>query len=186
MQDIKIKTVKVETATQEALAPFGVILGRNEKVKPLPISLYNGTVKVRRLGNFISDETTEIPVCTVQRRPLIAEYMERHHKHTQTFVSLGAKPFIMLLAPPTDTELPNLDEARSFLFYWNAGFMIHIVTLHEFPFVILDDTDVLTILRAEATNGLEVDNVIGNEAVSPDLEKRDMGARFGINIALQL
>ena len=64
--------------------------------------------------------------------------------------------------------------------------MLHIGTWHEFPFVILDDTDVLTILRAEATNGLEVDNVIGNEAVSPDLEKRDMGARFGINIALQL
>ena len=85
MQDIKIKTVKVETATQEALAPFGVILGRNEKVKPLPISLYNGTVKVRRLGNFISDETTEIPVCTVQRRPLIAEYMERHHKLVYEF-----------------------------------------------------------------------------------------------------
>ena len=101
MKNIEIKTVKVETATPEALAPFGVVLGRNENVKPLPINLYNGTVQVRRLGEFISDETTEIPVCTVQRRPLVAEYMERHHKHTQTFVSLGAKPFIMLLSPPT-------------------------------------------------------------------------------------
>jgi hypothetical protein len=52
--------------------------------------------------------------------------------------------------------------------------------------VLLDDTDVLTILRSEATNGLEIDNVIGNEAVSPDLEKRDMGARFGVNIAIEL
>lgn len=186
MKNIEIKTVKVETATPEALAPFGVVLGRNENVKPLPINLYNGTVQVRRLGEFISDETTEIPVCTVQRRPLVAEYMERHHKHTQTFVSLGAKPFIMLLSPPTETELPNLDEARAFMFDGTAGFMLNIGTWHEFPFVLLDDTDVLTILRTEATNGLEIDNVIGNEAVSPDLEKRDMGARFGVNIALEL
>ena len=160
MKNIEIKTVKVETATPEALAPFGVVLGRNENVKPLPINLYNGTVQVRRLGEFISDETTEIPVCTVQRRPLVAEYMERHHKHTQTFVSLGAKPFIMLLSPPTETELPNLDEARAFLFDGTAGFMLNIGTWHEFPFVLLDDTDVLTILRSEATNGLEIDNVI--------------------------
>ena len=61
MKNIEIKTVKVETATPEALAPFGVVLGRNENVKPLPINLYNGTVQVRRLGEFISDETTEIP-----------------------------------------------------------------------------------------------------------------------------
>jgi ureidoglycolate lyase len=186
VKKIKIKTVKVETATPEELAPFGVVLGRNENVEPLPINLYGGTVKVRRLGTFISDETTEMPVCTVQRRPLVATHLERHLKHTQTFVSLGAKPFVMLLSPPTDSELPNIDEVRAFLFDGSAGFMLNIGTWHEFPFVLVDDTDLLTILRPEATDGLTIDNVAGNEAVSPDLEKRDMAARFGVNMALEL
>ena len=183
---LETRTIKVETATPEELAPFGVVLGRNENVEPLPINLYDGTVKVRRLGKFISDETTEMPVCTVQRRPLVATHLERHLKHTQTFVSLGAKPFVMLLSLPTDGELPNIDEVRAFLFDGSAGFMLNIGTWHEFPFVLVDDTDLLTILRPEATDGLTIDNVAGNEAVSPDLEKRDMAARFGVNMALEL
>ncbi len=186
MSNLKVKTIKVETPTAEALAPFGVVLGRDENVEPLPIELYNGTVKVRRLGKFISDDTTELPVCTLQRRPLVAEYMERHVKHTQAFVSLGGKPFIALFAPPSESELPNLDEARAFLFDGSAGFMMHVGTWHEFPFAVLDNTDLLTILRAEATNDLKVDNVIGNEAVGPDLEKRDMAARFGLRIELEM
>lgn len=186
MSEVQVKTIKVETPTAEALAPFGVVLGRDENVEPLPITLYNGTVKVRRLGKFISDDTTELPVCTLQRRPLVATHMERHMKHTQAFVPLGAKPFIALFAPPTDAELPDLDQARAFLFDGNAGFMMHIGTWHEFPFAVLDNTDVLTILRAEATDDLKVDNVIGNEAVGADIEKRDMVARFGVRIELEM
>ena len=75
---------------------------------------------MRRLGKFISDETTEMPVCTVQRRPLVATHLERHLKHTQTFVSLGAKPFVMLLSLPTESELPNIDEVRAFIFDGSA------------------------------------------------------------------
>ncbi len=186
MSEVQVKIVQVETASPEALAPFGVILNGNESVEPLPIDLYNGTVKVRRIGKFISDETTELPVCTLQRRPLVATHMERHFKHTQTFVPLGGKPFVVLFAPPTDTELPNLDDAKAFLFDGSAGFMMHIGTWHEFPFAVLDNTDVITILRAEATDDLKVDNVIGNEAVGNDIEKRDMVARFGVRIELKM
>lgn len=186
MSEIKPLKIKVETPTAEALAPFGVVLGRDDSVEPLPIDLYEGTVKVRRVGEFVSDEKTEMPVCTLQRRPFIAEYMERHTEHTQAFVSLGSKPFVALFAPPNEEELPNLDDARAFLFDGSAGFMMHRGTWHEFPFALVDDTDLLVILRSVATEGLKNDNVIGNEAVGPDLEKRDMAARFGVRIELEL
>ncbi|WP_279244433.1 ureidoglycolate lyase [Candidatus Litorirhabdus singularis] len=186
MTEVQIRTLKVETATAAALAPFGVVLGRDENVEPLPIDLYGGAVKVRRIGEFISDEKTEMPVCTLQRRPFEVEYMERHTEHTQTFISLGAKPFIAMFAPPSDSELPDLDQARAFLFDGSAGFMMHLGTWHEFPFALVDDTDLLVILRSVATEGLKSDNVIGNEAVGPDLEKRDMAARFGVKIQLEL
>lgn len=186
MTEIQTLTIKVETPTLEALAPFGVVLGRNENVEPMPIDLYEGTVKVRRVGEFISDEKTEMPICTLQRRPFIAEYMERHTEHTQAFVPLGSKPFVALFAPPSDAELPDLEQARAFLFDGSVGFMMHRGTWHEFPFAVVDDTDLLVILRSVATDGLKSDNVIGNEAVGPDLEKRDMAARFGLKIQLEL
>lgn len=186
MSDIKTLKIKVETPTAEALAPFGVVLGRDDNVAPMPIDLYEGTVKVRRVGEFISDDKTEMPICTLQRRPFIVEYMERHTEHTQAFVPLGSRPFVALFAPPSEGELPNLDDARAFLFDGSVGFMMHRGTWHEFPFAVLDDTDLLVILRSVATDGLQTDNVIGNEAVGPDLEKRDMAARFGVRIELQL
>ena len=186
MSEVTVRKIKVETPTAEALKPFGVVLGRDESVEPMPIDLYNGTVKVRRLGEFISDDKTEMPVCTLQRRPFEVQWMERHVEHTQAFVSLGAKPFVALFAPPNDKELPDLDQARAFLFDGSAGFMMHLGTWHEFPFAVLDDTDLLVILRSVATDGLKKDNVYENEAVGPDLEKRDLVARFGTRIELEL
>jgi len=186
MSDLQVKKIKVETPTIEALKPFGVVLGRDDNVEPMPIDLYDGTVKVRRVGEFISDEKTEMPICTLQRRPFEVLYMERHVEHTQAFVSLGCKPFVALFAPPNDDMLPDLDQARAFLFDGSVGFMMHRGTWHEFPFAVLDDTDLLVILRSEATDGLKSDNVIGNEAVGPDLEKRDLVARFGVKIELVL
>ncbi|TXS95964.1 ureidoglycolate hydrolase [Parahaliea maris] len=186
MSETEHLKIRVETPTAEALKPFGVVLGRDESVAPLPIDLYEGRVKVRRAGKFVSDDKTEMTVCTLQRRPYIAEYMERHTEHTQAFVPLGSKPFVALFAPPNEEALPDLKEIRAFLFDGSAGFMMHRGTWHEFPFAVLDDTDLLVILRSEATEGLKSDNVIGNEAVGPDLEKRDMAARFGVKIELEL
>ena len=36
------------------------------------------------------------------------------------------------------------------------------------------------------TDGLVRDNVVQNEAVSPDLEKRDLGMRCGVNFKVEL
>lgn len=65
---------------------------------------------------FQSAEETLLTVATVDRRDLRVRWMERHFKHTQTFIPLGGKPFIVVLAPPNDKELPDLDQVRAFLF----------------------------------------------------------------------
>ena len=41
-------------------------------------------------------------------------------------------------APPTDGELPNLDQVRAFLFHGDAGLSMHIGTWYEFPFALVD------------------------------------------------
>jgi ureidoglycolate lyase len=178
--------VPVKKATPEALAPYGTILGYNPAVAPMPIDFYDGAAKVRRVADFQADGLVEMPVVTLQRRPFEVRWMERHFKHTQAFISLGAKPFVACFAPPTEGELPDIDKVEAFLFDGSAGFLMHIGTWHEFPFAVLDDTHLMVILTKAATDGLVRDNVIQDEAHGDDLDKKDLEARLGIRLSLDL
>lgn len=181
-----VRVLKVQRATPKALKPYGDVLGFDPDTPPLPIEFYDGKAKVRRVVNFVSDGQTEMPVVTLQPRPLEVRWMERHFKHTQAFISLGSKPFIGVFAPPNDKETPDVDRVEAFLFDGNAGFVMHVGTWHEFPFAVLDDTNLVVILRKEATEGLYKDNVLQNEAHGPDLDKKDLQARFGITFKIEL
>jgi len=179
-------TVKVQTPTPEKLAKYGTVLGYNPDVEPLPIEFYGGAAKVRRVAEFRAVGEIEMPITTLQRRPFEVNYMERHPLHTQAFVSLGGKPFVACFAPPNEKELPDLDEVEAFLFDGSAGFMMHENTWHEFPFAVLDDTQLMVILTKQATEGLVKDNMIQNEAVGPDIEKRDLKQRLGVTLRLEV
>lgn len=183
---IQTRVLKAKRATPEALAPYGEILGYNPNIAPLPIDFYGGKAKVRRVVNFESDAETELPLVTVDFRPLEVSHMERHPKHTQAFVSLNNKPFVAVFAPPSDSELPDIDKAEAFLFDGEAGFVMKKNCWHEFPFSLFDGTNLLVILRKEATNGLQRDSVYENEAVGPDLVKRDIEARFGVKFKVEI
>ncbi|MEO1203960.1 MAG: ureidoglycolate lyase [Pseudomonadota bacterium] len=180
-----IRTLVAEKATPQALEPFGFVLGYNPDVEPMPIDFYDGTVKVRRLGEFVSDDQTELPVVTIQPRPLELRYVERHFKHTQAFVPLGGTPFLAVMAPPTDSELPELDDLRAFIFDGQAGFVMKQGTWHEFPYALQNDTNLIVILRREATDGLVRDNVVQNEAHGPDLDKKDLLERTNTIVRIQ-
>jgi ureidoglycolate lyase len=182
----EVRVLKVKPATAAALKPYGEVLGYDPAVPPMQIDFYDGKAKVRRVVNFVSDGQTEMPVVTLQRRPLEVRWMERHFKHTQAFISLGSKPFIGVFAPPNNKETPDLDKVEAFLFDGNAGFVMHVGTWHEFPFAMLDDTNLVVILRKEATDGLIRDHVVQDEAHGPDLDKKDLLARFHTTFKLEL
>lgn len=171
---LETRVLHLQRATPESVAPFGRILGYDPAVAPMPIDFYGGRVKVRRVVDFISDDQTELPVVTADRRPLDVRWMERHFKHTQAFIPLGGKPFIVAMAPANDRELPDLDAVAAFHFDGSAGFMLNIGTWHEFPFVLQDQTHLIVVLRKEATEGLVRDMVVQDEAHSPDLDKKDL------------
>jgi ureidoglycolate lyase len=181
-----IRTLKVQIATPEKLKPYGQVLGYNPDIEPMPIDFYDGAAKVRRVADFVSDDQTEMPIVTLNRRPFEMRHAERHFKHTQAFVSLGSKPFMAAFAPPNDKDMPDLDKLEAFLFDGSVGFMMHLGTWHDFPFALFDNTQLMVILRKEATDGLVRDNMIQDEAEGPDLEKRDMLARLNTLIRFEL
>ena len=173
----------IESATYEAIAPFGELIGPDPRTEPTPSVFYEGTANYA-FKEFSSDEDTALIMSRAQPRPMTVQYLERHFKHTQTFIPLGGKPFVMVLAPPTDGEIPDLDTVRAFSFDGSAGMCLKVGCWHEFPFVLRPDTDLISILRNETYRGVSQKSSVDGEAHGPDIDKKDIVARFGIRFDL--
>lgn len=180
------REIAVEFATPERIAPFGQMLGAGPPAAAQPSAFYAGAVRTYSPVRFRSDEDTELVVATIDRRPLAVRFMERHYKHTQTFIPLDGKPMLVVLAPPNERDLPDLDLARAFLFDGSAGLTMRLGTWHEFPFALVDRTNVVVILRQETTRSLQPDQTIEGEAHGPDIDKLDIVARMGVTLVLKL
>ena len=178
------RTLVAKPATREALAPFGQILGSQSDAETRAPGFYEGKVRVCNPVDFQSDDDTTLTLATIDRRPFEVRYMEQHFKHTQTFIPLGGKPFVVVFAPPNGKDVPDLDLVEAFLFDGTAGFNMKIGTWHEFPFALEDGTDVVVILRNETNRNLrEVEN---GEAHGPDVDKKDLQRRFGVVFEVQV
>ncbi len=111
-ETLPVLNVPVEEVTPAALDGFGDILGRTDV--PVTISDFMETVELRKPVRFVSDDKTMLSLATVHRRPLEVRWLERHYKHTQTFIPLGGRPFVIALAKPTRTEFPDPADVRAF------------------------------------------------------------------------
>lgn len=170
------RILAAEPATPAALAPFGWMLATHAAIPGRRLNFYPG--ELRAPTAFVSDDQTELTVVRLERRELRVVYFERHFKHTQTFVPLGDKPWVLVMAPPFEAELPPLESIRAFRFDGRSGFCMKLGCWHEFPFALEDGTDLVVILRKETYKDLQ--NVVGDEAFGADLDKKNLLRRTGI------
>lgn len=180
------RILAVQAASAEALAPYGELLGPERPRAHHIGDFYEGAVAVHEPAAFVSDDDTCLSLTTVQPRPLEVDYLERHFKHTQTFIPLGGKPFVAVLGAPSDGEMPDLDGLEAFRFDGRSAFCMHVGTWHEFPFALESDTQLLVILRNETTRNLAADNVVDDEARGGDLDKKNLLKRSGTRLRLEL
>lgn len=171
------RQLKVEPATHENFAPYGVLVGANPNTKPRNSDFYGDKVELWAPGGFISDEQTRLTVARIHARDHKVIWMERHFKHTQTFIPLGGAGFIAVLGAATDNHQPDPDTVRAFYFDGSTGVQLHLGTWHEFPFPAQESLDVVIIIRAETLANLEV--IENDEAIGADLEKRNLETRLG-------
>lgn len=181
---LEIRRLKLETASPEALQPFGGWLGPQAGVTPMSVDYYAGAVAMSRPVDFSCSSRAEVSLTSLRRRPLEVRYLERHFQHTQTFIPLAGKPFIAVLAPPCEDALPSLDSVRAFRFDGSAGLCLDVGTWHEFPFAVDDDTHIVVILSSQVTEDLHQRAENGIEAFGPDLDKKDMTLRAGVQFVI--
>lgn len=186
LREVNVIKLAVEPATVEALAPFGAVIGRDAPVKPVSVDFYKGTVKMSYPARFFSEHPVEVTLAQMDRRPGEVRYMERHFQHTQAFLPLAGKPFIAVMAPPSEGELPDLTQVRAFRFDGSAGFALHLGTWHEFPFAVEDGTDLVVLLSTQTGYDLQAKDAVTEEAHGPDLDKKDIVARTGCVFRFEL
>ncbi|NDB24678.1 MAG: ureidoglycolate hydrolase [Gammaproteobacteria bacterium] len=175
--------LELEQATTENIAPFGELLAFGRGRPVARTRFYDDAVELMEKPAFSSDADTCLSLARVHPRPLEVIWMERHFKHTQAFIPLNAKPWCAVLAPPTASDLPDLAQARAFHFAGDCGLLMHVGTWHEFPFALEVTADMVVVLRNETNRNLEA--ISDGEAVGEDLEKRHIGKRFGVSLAIR-
>ncbi len=177
------RPLKVEPVTHEAFAPYGVLVGVDETVGSRTGQFYGDKVELWAPGGFVSDEQTRLSVARIHARPPQVIWMERHFKHTQTFIPLGGSAFVAVLGAPTSTNQPDPDTVRAFYFDGTCGAQLNLGTWHEFPFPANEVAEVVVIIRKETQENLEVKD--NDEAIGDDLEKRNLQARLGFGFTYQ-
>jgi ureidoglycolate lyase len=172
--------LKVEIATVESVKAFGSLVGSQDGVESF--MSFEGT-KIFRIP-FDLKEESELIVCKVDRRPMKLTIMERHFKHTQTFIPMDGKPFIMILAPNTEGPLPDRALLRAFLFKDVTGIAMHVGVWHEFPFVLEDATQFAVVLSSQSHRSDLKDPQYEGDGEGPDLERRNLHDREGYEVTV--
>ncbi|MBL8701206.1 MAG: ureidoglycolate lyase [Alphaproteobacteria bacterium] len=180
---VRTRPLPLVDATPETVAPFGMLIATDARVPPLRSRFYGDAVEIRKPARLVNDAQIELSVARLKRRPLVASWLERHPKHTQAFIPLGARPFVMILAPPGEAPLPDPATVVALRFGGTQGVALHLGTWHEFPLALEDDTEIVVLLRHETARDLQTDQ--GNEATGPDLEKRDLAMRLGLTFRVE-
>lgn len=175
------RDIRVEAVTRESFAPYGVLVGANENTGPRTGQFYGEKVELWSPGGFVSDEQTVLSVARIHARLPEVKWMERHFKHTQTFIPLGGSAFVAVLGAPTATPHPDPATVRAFLFDGSCGAQLHVGTWHEFPFPVREIGEIVVVLRKETQANLEIKE--NDEAIGDDLEKRNLQARLGFGFA---
>jgi ureidoglycolate lyase len=169
----------IEPATPASIAPFGIFVGAGSDVPIFAqwsgVTAYGTTpVDIGSGGELLH------VVMAASAFPNWVRLLERHFKHTQTYLAANAKPFVMVLGTGTVAGLPNLSNLRAFLFKDGTGIVMNAGTWHEFPVALQDDTRFHVVLREESHVN-EIDSPeYPMDARGPDLERFDMSKRAEI------
>jgi len=164
------RTLTIEDATPESIAPYGVYVGAQPGV---PVyAAWSGVTIYGALPAEIGSGGELLHVRMEARAfPAQLALMERHFKHAQTYLSANGKPYVMVLGTETENGLPQFSSLRAFLFREASGIALHPGTWHEFPLALEDDTRFTVMTRHEAHQNDLTDRAYPMDARGPDLER---------------
>jgi ureidoglycolate lyase len=123
-------TVRAEPLSEAAFAPFGQVIARGDMVMELR-----------------GEEVFHLNVLHYDRKPLICDHLNRHHRATQALVALAGKPTLLVVAPKEFdfSTADHLPQVRAFLCDGTAGVNLALGTWHWGPYPLTDSVDLVNV-----------------------------------------
>jgi len=124
------RTVRAEPLTDKGFAPFGQVIAEGDMVMELR-----------------GEEVFHLNVLHYDRRPLVCDHLNRHHRATQALVALSGKPTLLVVAEADldFSSAEHLDGVRAFICDGSAGVNLAIGTWHWGPYPITDHVDLVNV-----------------------------------------
>jgi len=155
-----LQKLKIEPLTQEAFSPFGDVIETDHR--PFR-AINNGST--RRYHCLAQVETAYpadgdraiISIFQVQvtKMPFTIRMLERHPLGSQAFVPLLGRPFLVVVAPPTDNSInndkPQLDLIRAFITNGKQGINYNRGTWHHPTLAIGNEDDEFLVIDREGS-----------------------------------
>ena len=137
---MNFRHLKIETLNQEAFLPFGDVIETDQR----PYRMINNG-STRRYHNLAPVELAHpndgdqaiISIFRAQtmEMPFTIRMLERHPLGSQAFVPLKGRPFLVVVAPPTNVSInddkPQVDLVRAFITNGQQGVNYRTGTWHH-------------------------------------------------------
>ncbi|ALJ22272.1 ureidoglycolate lyase [Microbacterium sp. No. 7] len=163
MTDTRIVDKTIEPLTDEAFAPFGVVLH----------SLEDGTPCTPQEASLdLAEGAPRFYLMRLEDKPPTFTGITRHRRTTQTLLSADAREWIIAVAPATDGA-PDLDAVRAFTVPAGVAITMAKGTWHSGPFF---EGDAMSFVNLE----LEDTNIVDHDTYRLD---RELGVRVNLHVA---
>ncbi len=144
-----ITTLKPTPLTAEAFSPFGDVIEPGADFMPINFGRTERHHDLAKVDTLEQDGHTGINIFRSKPMdlPATVKVMERHPLSSQAFISMQRKPFLVLVAPPTDTDQPDMAQLRLFKVGENQGVNFHRGVWHHYSFSLDEPCDFICIDR---------------------------------------
>jgi len=132
--DVRTYTIRAEPLSRKGFEPFGQVIDAGESGDDMQMELRG-------------EEVFHLNVLSYDRRPLVCDHLNRHHRATQALVALGGRPTLVVVAPgeydfATDA---HLEHVRAFVCDGTAGINLALRTWHWGPYPLMDRVDLVNV-----------------------------------------
>ena len=128
---MNVVRLKVQPMTREAFAPFGVLIDSR------------GSVDID-----LGEGQPSLTGATSEWRPFSFDFMARHRRTMQVFSPLVSSQAVIAVAPPNDSDAPDVEKVVAFLVDGRLPYAYHKGTWHTPPFPIKEWSSYLVVDRA--------------------------------------
>lgn len=157
--------------TRDAFTPFGEVIEASDAVRQIQIN-YGATIRFDDLAELDLDAEGGRPSLSLFRstplpRPLVIRLLERHPLGSQSFLPLGANPYLVVVAPAGDLDPACI---AAFLAAPGQGVNYRRGTWHHYSLALGTVSDFAVLDRAGPGSNLDEIELAPEQQIEIELE----------------